>query len=846
MEQILQRLTKDLTFKIFAVIVAVASFIPYLMTMQPGLSLWDCGEFLTCSYTLGISHPPGTPLFLLLGRIAMVLPTFSDICARLNVVSVIGSMIAAIFGFLISVRLIRLIPGVAENKDRQFMVYFCSMIGALLLAYSRTLWFSTVEAEAYTPAMAYMLLLTWLAFRWYDCRQTPMAFKYLVLIVYLLLLSVGIQVMVMLVMPATFIFFLLADESLRRDARFWISGILIFLQSVNITWFLLGMVVWLAISVVAYLNSKSRQWLLALCFAAGALVGFSVHAEIPIRAAQKPAINQNDPHTWDSFTSYIHRKQYGDESMFTKMLHRRASWAHQLGDFPRIGFGGYLVRQYGMTGIAFLIPALLTMIGIIGLIKWKWKLGTYFFLLLLTCTLGLAIYMNFADGSVMDPLTGNDKLEVRDRDYFFTSGYILFALYIGIGLFMVVNFLLDRLPKYAKPVTAVIVVLTLLMPLSALKANYRVNDRHDEYLPYDYAYNFLMSCPPDAIMFTNGDNDTFPLWCLQQVYGIRRDVRIANLSLIQTDWYQLQLKHEMGVPISFEDDQMRWVEAPSPRGDGSTIHRPARMYVDPARGGWEHYLMAFQDDSTGQIVTVADLMVENIVAANRWKYPIVFANGYPPEVRYPLADHMVRRGWVEMLVPQMARGVWQTDTTMHLLSDVFQERNLNNPDSYRDEVSTTLLIGSDQMIMDFVDYLERQGDTTRALQVVDRMIKSTPEFWQAYDRKARYEKMSPEQRNSLFEDYLAYLNKIIAGNPDNYYYYQYKALAMQTLGRADEAVKAAEMAYRINPVIQVTYRTLINVYVINGRREDAMRISREFLLTNPNDPTARAVASGRF
>jgi hypothetical protein len=846
LEQFTQKLTRDLSFKVFAVIVAVAAYIPYIMTMQPGLSLWDCGEFLACSYTLGISHPPGTPLFLIIGRLSMLLPTFSDICMRLNWLSVLSSVIAAVFGYLISVRLIKLIPGVAEDRTKMFVAYFCSMIGALLLAYSRTLWFSTVEAEAYTPAMAYMFLVIWLTLRWYDVHDTSAAFKYLVLIVYLLLLSVGIQVMVMLVMPATFIFFMLADETLRRDTRFWISAILIFLQSVNITWFLFGTLVWLATALICYLASRSRQWLLALAFAAAALLGYSVHAELPIRAKQQPHINQNDPQTWDRFISYIHRKQYGEESMFSKMLHRRASWAHQLGDFPRIGFGGFLTRQYGMTGIAFLIPAILTIIGIISLIKWKWKLGTYMFLLLLTCSLGLVIYMNFADGSMVDPLTGNDRLEVRVRDYFFTSGFILFALYIGIGLFVSVNKILDRLgPQLVKPAAAVLGILMVLMPIAALNANYKMNDRHDDYLPYDYAYNFLMSCPQDAILFTNGDNDTFTLWCLQEVYGVRRDVRIANLSLIQTDWYEMQLKHQMGVPVSFEDDQMLWEEVPSPRGNG-TIHRPKLPYVDRLRGGWEHYLMAFQDDSSRQVITVAHLMVENIISANRWKYPIVFANGYPPEVRYPLADHMIHRGWLDQLVPEVSKGDWNVDTTMHLVRDVFQMRNLNSSTSYRDEVTTTLVIGSAQMMIEFSDYLAARGDTVRARAVVDLVIQQTPEFWLSYDKKAGLEKMSPEQKNSLYENYFAFLDRLIAINPDNYYYYQYKALSLQFLGRGSEAIPLAEKAYLVNPAIPVTFRTLVNIYVINGKRDDAIRISREFLKTNPDDQTARAVASGRF
>ncbi len=98
----------------------------------------------------------------------------------------------------------------------------------------------------------------------------------------------------------------------------------------------------------------------------------------------------------------------------------------------------------------------------------------------------------------------------------------------------------------------------------------------------------------------------------------------------------------------------------------------------------------------------------------------------------------------------------------------------------------------------------------------------------------------------MYQDYFKLVDQLIAFNPENIYYYQYKALALQYLGRGSEAVRVSEIAYQINPVMPVTYRSLVSLYVQNGRREDAVRISREFLRTNPGDPTARSVASGQF
>ena len=210
-----------------------------------------------------------------------------------------------------------------------------------------------------------------------------------------------------------------------------------------------------------------------------------------------------------------------------------------------MGFWSYFEEQYSDGGWTFLPFFALGMLGMIVAIWKRKEIGVPFFTLFILGTIGLVLYMNFADGTHYNFQTNDAYLEVRNRDYFFTPGFVFFGIAMGLGVAAIINFVrlkvgggnqgLQKTMVYACSVL-------VLLPAITLSKNYHINDRSNNFIPYNYSKAILDSCPPNAVLFTAGDNDTFPLWCMQEVYGYRTDVRCVNLSLLNTDWYTAQMK----------------------------------------------------------------------------------------------------------------------------------------------------------------------------------------------------------------------------------------------------------------------------------------------------------------
>ncbi len=224
----------------------------------------------------------------------------------------------------------------------------------------------------------------------------------------------------------------------------------------------------------------------------------------------------------------------------------------------------------------------------------------------------------------------------------------------------------------------------MVSPALPITQNWNDISRRGDWVPYDYAYNLLISCEKDAILFTNGDNDTFPLWALQEAYGIRKDVRIVNLSLVNTNWYILQMKNlEPKVPISYTDDQIKRMDASL-----NPIEVPTR-YTLPEAG----ITVTLPSRNEMRVLRAQDQMVINVVDANKWKKPIYFVTSVSDGDLMGLAPYLKLEGMVYRVMQHEVPESEKIDIarSAHLLNNVYRYTNLENGKANLNGTSEDLL-----------------------------------------------------------------------------------------------------------------------------------------------------------
>ncbi len=795
---------------LIAFILFIVSFVVYAITVQPSVPFWDCGEFIAVSYSLGVPHPPGAPFFIILGRIATLLPIAENIAKRVNLISGFVSALTVMFLYLISVRLILRWKPQPQSFIDKLSVYGAPAVGALALAFSDTFWFNAVEAEVYATSLFLMSFAIWLGMVWFEKADKIESDKLLLLIAYVIGLSIGVHLLSILTIftLAMFVYFRFNEKVTLKS--FTVMGVLavavfFIIYKVVIFWIpsmlddmpAVPVLIAIAVSYGIYYSYQHKQRILFASLTSLLLVflGYTTYALIIVRANDRPAINENAPDNLIRFVKYLEREQYGEQpSPFKRRWSQEPShqenyqkYQSDWDFFIRYQLNHMYLRYFlwnfvGRAGDIqdapaafiraetgwgksnefpnryFALPLLVGLFGLYYHYKKDWKMFLAYLALFVVTGLGLAVYLNMPEP------------QPRERDYVFAGSFFAFSTWIGIGVSGLIDSIAEFIKSEIKKVytTGLLAVAFFVIPFNMLVQNWNDHDRSGNFVPWDYSYNLLQSCEKDAILFTNGDNDTFPLWYLQVVEGVRRDVRIVNLSLLNTDWYILQLKREepygaKKVPISLSDNIIRKL--------GLVQWEPRDVTIPVPKGVYEKFgitdtaiinqgKITFRMPNTLQFgdikaIRVQDIMVRDIIETNKWERPIYFAVTVSPDNFIGLDDYLRMEGLVYRVVPfKNPKG-----STTFIREDVmrqclfnepegfyrepyygFKFRNLNNPNVHFFETDRNLMQNYRNAFLKLaIYYYENNRDSTKVVEVLDRMESKIPNDILPMDYRLRYD-----------------------------------------------------------------------------------------------------------
>jgi len=433
------------------------------------------------------------------------------------------------------------------------------------------------------------------------------------------------------------------------------------------------------------------------------------------------------------------------------------------------------MKNHPSRNTYFFLPLILGLIGIYYQLVLRKDKRNFFMVFMLFFLTGLAIviYLN------------QYPLQPRERDYAYAGSFYAFTIWIGLGVLAVYEWSKKILSETTAASAAGI--LCMSVPLIMVTQNWDDHDRSGRYTARDFAANYLNSCPPNAILFTNGDNDTFPLWYAQEVEGIRTDVRIVNLSLLGTDWYidQMKMKCYESAPVPISMDHSKYVQGTRDivyiysrineavelknimtflasddintklqvPGESPLPYLPAnklKLTVDKEKVLSSGTVKA-KDDSLivptmewtikGSHIQKAAMMILEIIANNNWERPIYFVSPHG-DGDVGLSEYLQHDGFAYRLVPIkttpadfLSIGRIDNDVLYEKLMNTFKWGRMNEPDVFIDHNNqrTAMVLKLRNTFNRLASQLIEENKKDSALNVLNKITDLMPHEKYPYD-----------------------------------------------------------------------------------------------------------------
>jgi hypothetical protein len=459
-----------------------------------------------------------------------------------------------------------------------------------------------------------------------------------------------------------------------------------------------------------------------------------------IRAHHAPSINEADPSNWRDFVSVLKREQYDPMKLLPRKtqflteedwrLNRNPRFSVAVAYFEQVKFYlRYFFWQWGnerffdiflhigWQALLGLIPPLLGLWGMWHQFKKERRSFVLIFVAFLVASVGLITYLNLkyspSDPRRGDPAQGKlGYLEVRERDYFYAFSFVFYTIFVGVGAYAFLRTVIDRLRLRAAPayVLSGCLVAFAFVPMLL---NYPDVTRRGNWIPAEYGYNMLVCCPGDhAVVFTNGDNDTFPLWFMQTVPSrvagfdpnFGKNVKVGILSLLNTNWYVKQLKR-WGAPISFTEEEIERL----PRGFMGKNNRTflledivVRNMVATAGG----VQLKWPDDYGS---TPEEYAAKVFGSGYHPRTAIYFASTVSPGNLEDVKSHLRLEGLVYRVVAEAGAQQVDVERSRYLVDSVFVMKSIFDRRVEKDENTRGLLLTYAATFMAMANEYRRQN-----------------------------------------------------------------------------------------------------------------------------------------
>ena len=888
-------------------VVFVIATLVYWLTVEPTASYWDCGEFIAVSYKLEVPHPPGAPLFLLIGRLFsfLALGDVEQVAYWINISSVLASGFTILFLFWSLTLLGRKIFKIEKGKETPGQIALLvgsGLVGSLAYTFSDSFWFSAVEAEVYAMSSFFTAFVVWAVLKWEVIEDESLANKWLILISYMVGLSIGVHLLNLVTIPALGLIYYFKKYKTSRNgviAALLISGFIVilinniiipgfpsvagslevfFVNSIGLPFgsgiIIFGIVLVGAMVYGIYYSYKKEKVLLntALLGLTFILIGYSSYTSIVIRSNYNPPINENSPDNIMTFVSYLKREQYGSRPLLHgqyfdaklvdqtqgEKVYIKGEKEYEVAD-RKIKYvydpkrSTILPRAYSsdpkhvalyrehmglkeseipnfMDNLTFMFNY---QIGHMYMRYFLWNFAgresdiqhatwlmpwddfkeipeefrknkarnNFYMLPLLLGLVGLFFHYNkhkkdfyvlamlfFLTGAALVLYLNSPPVEPRERDYIYVGSFYVFAMWIGMGVMAFGSWLGEKIGSVTRG-AYIATGICMVVPLVMAVQGWDDHDRSNRYFSVDSARNFLASCEPNAILFTGGDNDTFPLWYIQEVEGYRTDVRVIVLSYFNTDWYINQMTRgtyeSEPLPFSLSEkhyrqggpnDYLPYYENPSIKGAAINLNQYLKLIRDehpglnvPTKFGKynsipskslflnidttdiksrnlvpnkkEQYMvdkMVFNLKKGG--LEKNTLMIMDLIAQNNWERPIYFNNTSLQGVGVNLSDYVIQEGNAYRLLPvqnpsQRTEFV-NTDIMYDNVMNEFRFRGLNDPKVYNSIDHRNFALNHRSTFNSLANALVQEGDLDRAKEVIMKSLSAIPDNSIPYDYTA--------------------------------------------------------------------------------------------------------------